>query len=203
MILQTGFLDIYSGPETWIKFLRMNSPLRWLLWEGLFNLRGGGANIYLSQLNAWSCRSTYRYHRLYILVFTIMQYLTHSTCLMLWAVYEVAFYARFTHLFCLQCVCSPCAFTQESATDLWLFTTNTFIHYFDFKSKHFHRICFQHYNYFALAGQRLRRCAACCAKSLTAGGSSLSINEDLLSHCETNIVNLHQITSSICMAFLM
>ncbi len=49
-------------------------------------------------------------------------------------------------LFRLQCVCSPCvvrkrcrsstdcAFTQESATDLWLFTTNTtFIHYFDFK----------------------------------------------------------------------
>ncbi len=47
----------------------------------------------------------------------------------------------------LQSVCSPCvvrkrcrsstdcAFTQESATDLWLFTTNTtFIHYFDFKS---------------------------------------------------------------------
>ncbi len=141
--------------------------------------------------------------------------MSYSTSLIFWAVYEVAFYARFTHLFCLQCVCSPCAvrkrcrsstdcaFTQESATDLWLFTTNTFIHYFDFKSKHFHRICFQHYNYFTLAGQRLRRCAACCAKSLTAGGSSLSINEDLLSHCETNIVSLHQITSSICMAFLM
>ncbi len=54
-------------------------------------------------------------------------------------------------LLSLQCVCSPCvvcvsgaeaaltAFTQESATDLWLFTTNTtFIHYFDFKSKHCH-----------------------------------------------------------------
>ncbi len=58
-------------------------------------------------------------------------------------------------LFRLQCVCSPCvvrkrcrsstdcAFTQESATDLWLFTTNTtFIHYFDFKSKHCHWKCF-------------------------------------------------------------
>ncbi len=50
-----------------------------------------------------------------------------------------------------QCVCSPCAlrkrcrsstdcaFTQESATNLWLFTTNTtFIHDFDFNFKHCH-----------------------------------------------------------------
>ncbi len=57
-------------------------------------------------------------------------------------------YEAFTpdsHILCLQCVYSPCtqyqqtvhAFTQESTTDPWLFTTNTtFIHYFDFKSKH-------------------------------------------------------------------
>ncbi len=31
---------------------------------------------------------------------------------------------------------TDCDFTQESTTDPWLFTTNTFIHYFDFESKH-------------------------------------------------------------------
>ncbi len=36
-----------------------------------------------------------------------------------------------------------CAFIWESAPDPWLFTTNTtFIHYFDFKSKHCYLKCF-------------------------------------------------------------
>ncbi len=48
--------------RAWISFLRMNSPLRWLLWEGIFFIWGvEGAffftffkNIYLSHLNVWS-----------------------------------------------------------------------------------------------------------------------------------------------------
>ena len=59
---------------------------------------------------------------------------------------EVAFFTRFTHTPFVHKLCrssTDCAFTQESATDLWLFTTNTtFIHYFDFKSKRCFWKCF-------------------------------------------------------------
>ncbi len=60
VILQSGFLDIYSGPEfhfwEWIPLIDDSC-------EGIFfNLRGGGGifytffkNIYLSDLNVWSC----------------------------------------------------------------------------------------------------------------------------------------------------
>ncbi len=144
MILQSGFLDIYSGPE--FHFWEWISPLGDSCERGFFNLRGGGGsfktffkNIYLSHLNVWSCSA-----------FLFLQSCNSLHTAQAWF---CELYMRWpfmpgSHigLFRLQCVCSPCvvrkrcrsstdfAFTQESATGLWLFTTNTtFIHYFDFK----------------------------------------------------------------------
>ncbi len=144
MILQSGFLDIYSGPE--FHFWEWISPLGDTCERGFFNLRF--KNIYLSHVNVWSCSA-----------FLFLQSCNSLHTAQAWF---CELYMRWTFmpgshigLFRLQCVCSPCvvrkrcrsstdcAFTQESATDLWLFTTNTtFIHYFDFKSKHCHWKCF-------------------------------------------------------------
>ncbi len=142
--------------RAWISFLKMNSPLRWLLWEGIFSFEGWrGAffrhfskNIFISpKCLIMQC----------IFVLTIVQ-LWHNSLHTAQAWFH-ELYVRWptlgSHILRLQCVCSPCAvrkrcrsstdcaFTQESATDPWLFTTNTtFIHYFDFKSKHCYLKCF-------------------------------------------------------------
>ncbi len=46
VILQTGFLDIYSGPEPELNFWELIPPLRWLLWEG-FLIWGVEGQIYI------------------------------------------------------------------------------------------------------------------------------------------------------------
>ncbi len=32
--------------RAWVSFLKMNSPLSWLLWERIFNLKGGGGHFF-------------------------------------------------------------------------------------------------------------------------------------------------------------
>ncbi len=117
-----------------------------------FNLRGGGGlflsffkkNIFISpKCLIMQC----------IFAFTILQLLHNSLHTAQACFRELYVRWPFTpgsHILRLQCVCSPCAeaarthcaFTKESAPDLWLFTTNTFIHYFDFKCKHCYWKCF-------------------------------------------------------------
>ncbi len=141
--------------RAWISFWEWISPLGdscegdFLIWgvEGEF-FRHFFKNIYLSHLNVWSCSA-----------FLFLQSCNSLHRAQAWfcELYMRWSFMPGSHigLFRLQCVCSPCvvrkrcrsstdcAFTQESATDLWLFTTNTtFIHYFDFKSKHCHWKCF-------------------------------------------------------------
>ncbi len=80
VMIQSRFLDIYSVPEFHFEN-GGNSPLRWLLWEDFFYLRGEGGhffffkNIHLSHLNVWSssaflflqlcncCRKAYTQHK--------------------------------------------------------------------------------------------------------------------------------------------
>ncbi len=136
----------------------MNSPLRWLLWEGIFFLFEGwkGAFFrfkkkkkYLSHLNVWLCTA--------FLFWQLCNCGTIANTQHKPDFHELYVRRPFTpgsHILRLQCVCSPCAvckrcgsstdcaFTQESTTDPWPFTTNTLIHYFDFKSKNCYWKCF-------------------------------------------------------------
>ncbi len=134
----------------------MNSPLRWLLWGDFLIWRGEGRHFFdIFQKYTFILPKCLIMHCIFVL--TIVQLLHNSLHTAQAWFHEL--YVRWptpgSHILRLQCVCSPCvvrkrcrsstdwAFTQKSATDPWLFTTNTtFIHYFDFKSKLCYLKCF-------------------------------------------------------------
>ncbi len=99
-----------------ISFLKMNSPLRWLLWEGIFLIWGveGGIfytffkNIYLSHLHVWSCIAFLFWHSCNC---GTIAYTQHKPDFMRC---EVA-YTRFTHT---PFVCSPCAVRKRAEAAL-------------------------------------------------------------------------------------
>ncbi len=94
--------------RAWISFLekcnffilKMNSPLRWLLWEGIFlDLRGGGGILdifkkYIFSLPKWSCTAFLFWQSCNCCT---IAYTQHKPDFMSCIVCEVAFYTRFTH----------------------------------------------------------------------------------------------------------
>ncbi len=96
--------------RAWISFLKMNSPLRWILWEVIFLIWGvEGAffrhfqNIYLSHLNVWLCTA-----------FLFWQ--SCNCCTIAYTQHKPDFmscmwdgpFTPGSHILHLQFVCSPC-----------------------------------------------------------------------------------------------
>ncbi len=117
MILQSGFLDIYSGPEfhfwEWIS-LGDSCERGFFLFEGWRgNFLDIFQNIYLSHLNVWSCSA-----------FLFLQLCNSLHTAQAWF---CELYMRWpfmpgSHIgpFHLQCVCSPCVVPQAVQKQHWL-----------------------------------------------------------------------------------
>ncbi len=129
----------------------MNSPLKWLV-KGIFLFEGWrGAffwqfkNIYLSHLNVWSCTAFLFWQSCNCCTIAYTQHKPDFMSCMWGGLHQVHTYsvcsAYAVHVWYASG--AETAFTQESATDPWLFTTDTTcIYYFDFKSKHCYLKCF-------------------------------------------------------------
>ncbi len=135
--------------RAWISFLKMNSPLRWLLWEGIFFYSRGGGGHFLDifQKYVFISPKCLIMHCIFLTIVQLLHNSLHTAQAWFHELYVKRTFTPGSHILHLQSVClvrkrcrssTDCAFTQESAPNPWLFTTNTFIHYFDLQSKHCH-----------------------------------------------------------------